>query len=343
MQIHWLTVRVDAPAEIAVSFYNFFLRDKFGPARFSTGRYFYREGAHGLDGAAVYYHHVSGSAHFTMDLPGKACEAFLWSDFQRVAEWLENSGLDYEVTRLDVAFDDFPFTPLQFQELHESGRVTSLARRSAYHGETVRGVTTRTYEIGSRRSWLLRVYDRRGVNRSEMQFSHEHAHLLWLETVCSRRDINSSSLVAKGLFRRHFQIVDIPGGFRLSVPFSAWLGASWIPCGLIPDPVRRSFRTLESWLYNSAAPALAALELHQPGSITSLMSHGSRRLSFAVGRYQAFNNVARQYLDPFEPVCLPPAPSDECLIPFVSDASVFGFFDPAEWEEGVMLIDPFPD
>jgi DNA relaxase NicK len=130
---------------------------------------------------------VSGS-HYHIEIPGSACDALLPDVFQLLISELSLSSIRFNVKRLDLAFDDAPFTPKQFYDAVYAGSLISLAKRetlqiiqSPFEVRDNGEVGTSTVYIGSGSSQrMVRVYDKRGGTRLEFQLRDERANAIAL-------------------------------------------------------------------------------------------------------------------------------------------------------------------
>jgi len=123
--------------------------------------------------------------YFHIELPGQACDAipdYVFREFMMELQRHEK----FHLTRLDLAWDDVPFTPQQVMEAIENNNIRTLARRSKVaitgspweqkeNGE----MGTNSLSIGAKSSErMLRTYDRRGPVRLELQTRHKRADLI---------------------------------------------------------------------------------------------------------------------------------------------------------------------
>ena len=125
--------------------------------------------------------------HVHLVMPGEACEAVIPDEIIKLFRWLADDTIKYNVTRLDLAVDKAPFSPLEFYEALKQGDLVSLAKREKIHWEESPfeqqevgdKVGTHTCYLGSRNAQrLLRVYDKRGYTRVELECSQERAHVI---------------------------------------------------------------------------------------------------------------------------------------------------------------------
>lgn len=126
--------------------------------------------------------------------PGNACKAVPPEFFIAFYRRLMRKEIRNKVTRIDLAFDEVPFTPRQFKEIleeddsfPEKGLVRSLTQRDSlhWHEESLKvredesGKGRDTCYFGSRQSErYLRVYNMRGPTRFEVEFKGIRAEFI---------------------------------------------------------------------------------------------------------------------------------------------------------------------
>ena len=187
--IHWLSFVVEDARDKAFMLYDLFFKDLFGELQDEGhgGRGF-QEVWSGLLGFKVYVTPSQGEKeYFHFEIPGQACEQIYWQILQGLDDVLRNNYPErYHYSRLDFAFDDLPFTPQDVEDAIKKGRVTSSAKRETtmitkmpferrQNGE----LGTHTVNFGSGQSErMIRVYNRRGFTRLEMELKDKRADLV---------------------------------------------------------------------------------------------------------------------------------------------------------------------
>jgi len=109
-------------------------------------------------------------------VPGESCEALGWQGLQALSA-------PFKPTRVDLAFDDFPFSPSEVKALILNGSVRTRAQRHTvkYYedfAKTDEGnlEPSQTVSLGSRgSSAFFRCYNSRGFNRGELELKGERA------------------------------------------------------------------------------------------------------------------------------------------------------------------------
>lgn len=213
--------------------------------------------------ARVYW--SPGRADVHVSLPGEACERLALVDLVEMA--LE-MGLEPN-SRLDVAWDITGLTPGTFEDafragdvvtrIHrevnpETGRLRGVERRSNHQGDTV--------YLGSRSSErFVRIYDRRGPTRLEMEWKGKRALALWHALLAVPEDQLSRTAFAE--LRAFLDFRDRSASVRPdSCPLLDWWAVVVDGAGRSSVVISREARTLENvreWVVRQVAPSLAML------------------------------------------------------------------------------------
>jgi DNA relaxase NicK len=135
-------------------------------------------------GSKIYVRPTNGEMYFNIELPGQACacippERFrLFLDFLLSSESSSEGAYKFKVTRIDFAFDNVPFTPQMFLQAIEENKIRSLTQRESTRinaspfklKEDSSSLGTTTIYFGSSQSTRkVRVYDKRGPTRLELE------------------------------------------------------------------------------------------------------------------------------------------------------------------------------
>jgi DNA relaxase NicK len=105
-----------------------------------------------------------------MVVPGDSCEALGWERLQALS-------VPFKPTRIDLAFDDFPFSPAEVKSLILSGSVRTRAQRHTlrWHEDYSDGLGE-TVTLGGRGSGqFFRCYNSRGFDRGELELKGARA------------------------------------------------------------------------------------------------------------------------------------------------------------------------
>jgi len=275
--VHWLSFVVDGPKERAFMLYDLFFKDLFGELQsMGHGGRGFDEIWYSLLGFKVYVNPSRGEVeYFHFEIPGQACELIHWEIFQGLDDVLKSNYPEhYHYSRLDFAFDDLPFTPRDVEAGIREGRVKSLAKRktmtvnqSPFELKDNGEIGTYTVNLGSRQSErMIRVYDRRGFTRLELEMKGKRA-----------------DLVAKQLFRAS----DVSEWFSIGlshlrdyVNFDApwWdefvngVGRAW---AIVSTPREITEKTTTRWLEHQVAPALSVInDIHPNNFLKELIKTG---------------------------------------------------------------------
>jgi DNA relaxase NicK len=185
--IDWITVTVWCQKDVILKL----LEEVFTPLSYfrdgDHGGMGYRGTMYGLGGSKLLYSPADNSERVTLVVPGQACSALppeLWID---LFTQLDLQSIKWNVTRLDLAFDFVPFTPEDMYKAIEEGSIRSLAKRESLRmdssplkmRDTGGQIGCSTVYFGSRQSHrMIRVYNRRGPTRLEMECKDKRADLI---------------------------------------------------------------------------------------------------------------------------------------------------------------------
>lgn len=203
-RVDWLTITIWLPLRLVLDIYEKNFRGVVGNLDDrSHGGFGYTSAKAGMGGFMLYYNpeqrpgeKVAGDENrVTMKFPGQVCAAVSpekWIEFFNV---LDQDNVPCHFTRIDLAFDNVPFTPGEFFKAVESDDVRSLAKRESLRFEAApmqkkddgSGVGCYTCYFGSRSSQrMVRVYDKRGPTRLELECKDDRSHLIALELFRSK-------------------------------------------------------------------------------------------------------------------------------------------------------------
>jgi len=143
-----------------------------------------------LEGAKIYSKPMTksktGLDFYSVELPGSACGCIVPTRFMEFMQSMRESEVQYSVTRLDLAFDDNKFSPIEFYDRVYAGEAVTLAKRhtlllmkSPFEEKEDGMEGTTTCYLGSRESSrMVRVYDMHGYTRVEFQMRSTRAHMV---------------------------------------------------------------------------------------------------------------------------------------------------------------------
>lgn len=174
------------------------------------GHFFYKKCHEFVFGIKVYYEpRVEGMYDYVLEIPGEACDVLGLESLQLIAC---NCA---KINRFDVAFDGLEVSPREMADWVRKGDIRSRIKRDHMHLRDALGAELgNTLELGSRQSdAYVRVYDRRGYTRIEVEFKGEKAELM--------RDVLMSSAdefaaLAVGVLRSVVDFVDSSSSSNIS-------------------------------------------------------------------------------------------------------------------------------
>jgi DNA relaxase NicK len=134
-----------------------------------------------------------------LECPGKACEAIGYESLQMLY-------CNANLTRCDVAFDGAPFSPGQAAQWIRDGNIRTRAKRGKFLEELLGSGDGETVYIGSRESErLVRVYDRRGFTRVELELKGKSANAFKDVLLDSENFVTQSV----GILREYLDFIDV--------------------------------------------------------------------------------------------------------------------------------------
>lgn len=205
-----------------------------------------------VGGASVYW--SPGRSDVFVVLPGEVCESLGVPALVALA-----TDLDLEPSsRLDLAWDVEGVAVHQVADAWHAGNVVTRAHRESWQDH--QNAEGRTFYMGSRASGrMVRVYDRRGPTRFEMEWKGERAVLLWRRLLACAEE--GWSLEAMSELRAFLDFRDRSSGVRPDCcPLLGWWQAVTDGAGRSCVSIPREARTLEdkrAWLRHQVAPVLA--------------------------------------------------------------------------------------
>lgn len=246
------------------------------PLPLARGGYGYQCSAR-LAGASVYW--SLGRADVFVVLPGEVCE---WLGLVGVVAVATELGLEPS-SRLDLAWDLEGASVALFRESWHSGNLVTRAHRDSW--DERRNSEGETFYMGSRQSGrFVRVYDRRGPVRLEMEWKGERAVLLWRRLLAVAE--SGWSCAALTELRAFLDFRDRSASIHpVLCPLLPWWAEIVAGAGRDAVMLPRERPTLESqqeWLVRQVAPVLALVADSVPDAtslIARLLSEGRARYS----------------------------------------------------------------
>jgi DNA relaxase NicK len=279
-RIHWLSFTIHAPSEEATYIYENLYKDTFGAlVSLGNGGRGFKEIQTGLNGFKIYLHPTGGDdVYFHFEIPGEACDSLRWEYYFALVNYLEaNYPNKYFFKRIDLAFDDVPFTPQDVEEAIIADNIRSLAKResleifnSPYKQNDNGEIGCYTVNFGSRSSErMVRVYNKRGYTRVELQTKDARAHAIGMQLL-NLQDINSWFPV---------MISHLLDFMDLNTPwwkeFISGNGRAYLT---VSEPRKAELERLAKWFDNQIAPAFSVLVDAMDGTkLQQMIKQGRKR------------------------------------------------------------------
>jgi DNA relaxase NicK len=279
-RIHWLSFTVHAPMDSAFIPYDLVFKDLFGPLQCLEhgGRSFRLIHKNAME-FKIYTDPVTNQGvYFHYEIPGSACDCITWERFYALYDLLESNYKNmFSFTRLDYAFDHVPFEPYQVKEAVLNKDLRSLAKRetlqiheSPLEKREGEGVGTSTVSLGSRTSErMIRVYDKRGFTRLEIEFKDKRADLVAKQLLALPEERLWFTVAQAHLL----DYVDFKTDW-----WDAFVVANKRAGATISNPTEVSMGKLVTWIDKQVGPALSvAIDVLPEGVMKSIVNRGRRR------------------------------------------------------------------
>lgn len=300
--VHWFAGTVRAmKAEEVVAVVGEFLHAAPEPRK--NGGYGYAHSA-GILKASVYW--SPGRGDVFVVLPGEACEQLALPGLVALATTLDM----VPTSRLDVAWDGCPFEPRTVSRAFEAGDVVTRIQRKPKEDERqdrCRGVEYRsnaegdTVYLGSRQSErYVRVYDRRGSTRLELELKAKRAIHLW-KAICASAEENAGVL-SLGVLRDFLDFKDQTTAEnprdRQMLPWWAEFtaGAAKLVCIIPRQPV--TLQKIKTWIKKQVAGAFALAfdaDVWGGGFVRDILATGRKMYSKRPERLVMLQNARAQH------------------------------------------------
>lgn len=210
-------------------------------------------------------------------VPGSVCEVIGTLGLVALS-----AGLDLDPTsRLDLAWDAHGFSPADVRREWEAGQVVTRAHRDSWRwDENAEGST---FYMGSRTSErFVRVYDRRGPTRVELELKEQRAVLLWRQLLEAAEDDWSASAMAElraFVDFRDRSTSDNPRDAELLDWWAEFTEGAQRRAVVIPRE-GVTLDKLDHWLRRTVAPTLAlVVDAFGPDLIRDLLTTGRDKYS----------------------------------------------------------------
>ncbi len=201
-RVHWLSTTIWGDVSYGLKMWQMWFEQYLGPLNgLGYGGRGFKSLYKALASAKLYADPIGqngpeGNPYFSYDFPGQACDAIpdkVIQEFIIVLNRWEKSSM----TRLDLAWDGVPFTPERVIIAVEHEQMRSYLRRSKmqytvspYEIREDGQLGTSSVRLGSGQSArMLRVYDKHGPVRLEMQTRAERADLIARDVLVKLPDL----------------------------------------------------------------------------------------------------------------------------------------------------------
>jgi DNA relaxase NicK len=277
--VHWLSFTVHASREVAFMIYDSLFKSTFGDLEeLGHGGRGFKEIFHSLLEFKIYVtpSHETKDEYFHFEIPGQACELLLWKYLQGLESLLSSNYPNcYSYKRIDLAFDNCPFTPSQVEEAIIEVKARSLAKRESLeihispfalreNGEE----GTHTVNFGDRSSErMIRVYDKRGFTRLELELKDKRADLV-------ARQLFQADDISKWyeIMVRHLRdFVDFETPWWGE--FVGSIGRAW---AIVSSPKDIEMESILNWLDHQVMPALSVVVDTQPEEVMKILIERGR-------------------------------------------------------------------
>jgi DNA relaxase NicK len=259
--VHWLSFVVFASKEDASKLYDGLFKNLFGDLdSLGHGGRGFKEIWHSLLEFKVYVSPIDGKdKYFHFEIPGRACELIDPHIFWRLEQHLSFVYEDqYHYTRMDFAFDEMPFTPQDIENAISAGDVRSHAKRetlkvhkSPFEKKDDGEQGTHTVEFGSRQSErMIRVYDRRGFTRLELELKQKRANLV-AKQIFNSNDPSEWYLIVLSHLQDYVE-------FHTDW-WKEFVSSSGRARAIVSTPKEISQEAITDWLENQVASALSVI------------------------------------------------------------------------------------
>ncbi len=279
-RIHWLAFTIHASSEEAIYLYDNLFKEIFGPlVPLGNGGRGFKEILTGLSGFKVYMHPINENAgYFHIEIPGEACDALQWEYYFALIIYLQANFQDkFFFKRIDLAFDQAPFTPHNVEEAIKKEKVRSLAKReslevydSPFKLNDKGELGCYTVNFGSRSSdRMIRVYNQRGFTRLELQTKDDRAHAIGMQLFNKQNTDNWFPVMVSHL--RDFIDFDTLWWEE----FIQGQGRAYLT---VSQPRVINYSKMKSWVEKSVAPCLSVIiDNNESKELDHMINRGRKR------------------------------------------------------------------
>jgi DNA relaxase NicK len=274
--VHWLSFVVFGSRDEAFQLYDVLFKGLFGELEaIGHGGRGFKEIWHSLLAFKVYVTPSMGTEeYFNFEIPGQACELIDPQIFLKLESILSYGYREYRYKRLDFAFDDLGFTPQDVELAIANDQVRSLAKRETMtvhrtpfekreNGE----LGTYTVNFGSRQSErMIRVYNRRGFTRLELELKGKRADLV-AKQIFSASDASNWRVTVMSHLQDYIEI-----NSDWWKEFISGTGRAW---AIVSTPKEVSQANMTKWLEHQVSASLSVInDIRDDGFLEKLISTG---------------------------------------------------------------------
>jgi hypothetical protein len=158
-----------------------------------------------------------------MEIPGDLLEKYGAEHTLAYLNQLTKWEHDWHATRVDIAFDNVPFTPQMCRQAWEEGRTRGRMHKNSWKWQ--QNAQGATFSMGSRQSGrYIRIYDRRGPTRLEIEYKDKWAKAVAEHLATTNKTYwlwNCIGMIRDYIDFLHCQLVDASGGNEDLAPWWA--------------------------------------------------------------------------------------------------------------------------
>ncbi len=214
-------------------------------------------------------------------IPGESCEVLGWERLQKLTA-------PFKPTRVDFAFDDFPFCPAEVKRLVLGGAVRTRAKRRTlkWHEDYAKTDKNRvsvgeTVTLGGRgSSQFFRCYNGRGFSRGELELKGPSAEAAY---DLLQLPLDQARTVAITFMRRFLDFVAVSSARNMSrrklLPaWAAWLEGLGKAVVELPPRPADTLERAETWIKSQVLAIAAVLrKAYGPVAFDRFISCGESR------------------------------------------------------------------
>lgn len=266
--LHWLSVTVYglSPEELDIWLVDIYENDGMQLQEVSSSRWFEKVYST-IDGSVKFYWgHRTVQDATSVVFTGDACDV-IDAKLDKLMSYLNLH--KFKITRVDFAVDEVPLSVKELYEYWEKSEFATRSHRATYLETAKHGKYECTLNLGSRQSErYMRIYDKRGYVRMELELKDEVAHSSFLFYVSRGIDAVVS------MMRDYLHVMPV----KLR-EFMDGLSKVLLDAVRVVRIVEKSISKKLQWLYKQVARTLAIVELYDDNIVAGLLSAGRRKIT----------------------------------------------------------------